>query len=98
MWDLYPAMARELLPTVGFGWAVRAIGFVQLTTLVFACIFMKSRLPPRRSGSLIEMGAFKELDYTFFAAGMFCVCTKLLYSLSWVIDSSPPSICLQRAH
>ncbi|KAI0121677.1 major facilitator superfamily domain-containing protein [Xylariales sp. AK1849] len=68
---VYPAMARQLLPTAGFGWALRAIGFVQLATLLFANVFMKSRLPPRRSGSLVEWGAFKELEYTFYAMGMF---------------------------
>ncbi|KAI0381105.1 MFS general substrate transporter [Hypomontagnella monticulosa] len=68
---IFPAMARQLLPTVGFGWAVRAIGFVQLGTLVFSIIFIKSRLPPRRTGSLVEWAAFKELEYTFYAVGMF---------------------------
>ncbi|KAI0836179.1 MFS general substrate transporter [Hypoxylon sp. FL0890] len=68
---VFPAMARQLLPSVGFGWAVRAIGFVQLGTLIFTIVFMKSRLPPRRSGSLVEWGAFKELEYTFYAVGMF---------------------------
>ncbi|KAI2602928.1 MFS general substrate transporter [Hypoxylon fragiforme] len=68
---IFPAMARQLLPTVGFGWAVRAIGFVQLGSLIFTVAFMKSRLPPRRTGSLVEWAAFKELEYTFYAAGMF---------------------------
>ncbi|KAI1105453.1 MFS general substrate transporter [Jackrogersella minutella] len=68
---VFPAMARQLLPTAGFGWAVRAIGFVQLATLSFAIAFMKSRLPPRRSGSIVEWGAFRELEYSFYAAGMF---------------------------
>ncbi|KAI0844887.1 MFS general substrate transporter [Daldinia vernicosa] len=68
---VFPAMARQLLPSVGFGWAVRAIGFVQLTTLIFAVTFMKSRLPPRRTGSLVEWAAFREPEYTLYAIGMF---------------------------
>lgn len=68
---IFPAMARQLLPTAGFGWAVRAIGFVQLATLLFTVFFMKSRLPPRRSGSLVEWAAFRELEYAFYAGGMF---------------------------
>lgn len=72
---IFPAMARQLLPSVGFGWAVRAIGFVQLVTLLFANFFMKSRLPPRRTGSLVEWGAFKEPEYVFYALGMFFVRT-----------------------
>lgn len=27
---IYPAMARQLLPAVGFGWALRAIAFIQV--------------------------------------------------------------------
>lgn len=70
---IFPAMARQLLPLVGFGWAVRAIGFVQLATLLFANFFMKSRLPPRRAGSLVEWAALKEPEYICFALGMFFV-------------------------
>ncbi|CAJ2508518.1 Uu.00g135440.m01.CDS01 [Anthostomella pinea] len=68
---VFPAMARELLPTAGFGWAVRSMGFVLLVTLIFANIFMRSRLPPRRAGSLVEWAAFRELEYTFYTIGMF---------------------------
>ncbi|KAK8011886.1 hypothetical protein PG989_000146 [Apiospora arundinis] len=68
---LFPAMARQLLPHIGFGWTVRAIGFVQLATCLFANAFITSRLPPRRAGSVVEWAAFRELDYTFYALGMF---------------------------
>ncbi|KAI1804657.1 MFS general substrate transporter [Daldinia bambusicola] len=68
---VFPAMARQLLPTVGFGWAVRAIGFVQLATIVLAMALMRSRLPPRRAGSLVEWAAFREPEYALYAAGMF---------------------------
>ncbi|KAK8045179.1 aspyridones efflux protein apdF [Apiospora rasikravindrae] len=68
---IFPAMARQLLPSIGFGWTVRAIGFVQLATCLFTNFFMRARLPPRRTGSLVEWSAFRELEYTFFAIGMF---------------------------
>ncbi|KAI0157089.1 MFS general substrate transporter [Hypoxylon sp. FL1284] len=68
---VFPAMARQLLPSAGFGWAVRAMGFVQLATQLFAVAFMRSRLPPRRAGSLVDWAAFRELEYGFYAAGMF---------------------------
>lgn len=70
---IFPAMARQLLPTVGFGWTIRAIGFVQLFGLVLANLGLKTRMPPRRTGALVEWAAFKELEYTFYAAGTFMV-------------------------
>lgn len=96
---IFPAMARQLLPTVGFGWTVRAIGFVQLAGLVLANLGLKTRVPPRRSGALVEWAAFKELEYTFYAAGSFmvsfplCVPDKSLlidfYSSAFSVSTSP---------
>ncbi|KAI1438046.1 MFS general substrate transporter [Xylaria sp. CBS 124048] len=68
---IYPAMARQLLPSIGFPWTIRAMGFVMLSTMIFVLAFFRSRVPPRRTGSLVEWAAFRELEYTFYAAGMF---------------------------
>ncbi|KAI3339320.1 riboflavin transporter MCH5 [Ustulina deusta] len=68
---IYPAMARQLLPTIGFAWTIRAMGLVMVVTMLFVLAFMRSRVPPRRTGSLVELSAFHELEYTFYALGMF---------------------------
>ncbi|KAI3390936.1 hypothetical protein diail_8334 [Diaporthe ilicicola] len=68
---IFPAMARQLLPTAGFPWTIRAIGFIQVTSLVIANIGLRRRIPPRKTGALVEWAAFKELEYTFYAAGSF---------------------------
>lgn len=68
---VFPAMVQQLLPKVGFGWILRALGFVQLACLVTCIIFTKQRLPPRRIGPIVEWAAFKELPYSLFAAGIF---------------------------
>lgn len=70
---VYPSIMRQLLPSVGFPWAIRAIAFVQLGTLGVAACFLKSRIPPRRSGPLVEWSAFKELEYSFYVLGSFMV-------------------------
>ncbi|KAI1751070.1 riboflavin transporter MCH5 [Xylaria castorea] len=68
---IYPAMARQLLPSIGFPWTIRAMGFVMVGTMIFVIAFMRSRVPPRRTGSLVDLSAFRELEYTFYAVGMF---------------------------
>lgn len=70
---LYPVMVRQLLPSVGFGWTMRAIGLIEAVTLGIAIFCLRTRLPPRRSGPLLEWVAFKELEYTFYALGCFLV-------------------------
>ncbi|KAF6833116.1 MFS monocarboxylate transporter [Colletotrichum musicola] len=68
---VYPILARQLLPRVGFGWTMRVMALVQLFTLLVANLFMRARLRPRRSGSWVELSAFKEKPYLLFTIGMF---------------------------
>lgn len=68
---IFPAMVRELLPQVGFGWTVRALAFVQLGLNVVALAFLRTRVPPRKSGSIVDWSAFKEPTYACFVTGMF---------------------------
>lgn len=70
---IFPVMARELLPRIGFPWTIRAIGFIQMGSLVVSNLLSKPRVKPRKAGPLLELGAFKEMEYTFYAMAAFCV-------------------------
>ena len=50
---------------------MRTLGFISLATLAPSVLLLRQRLPPRKSGPLIELSAFKELPYLLFAIGMF---------------------------
>lgn len=63
---VFPAIAQQMLPVQGFAWTVRVMGFVQLTCLVVCAIFLKPRLPPRKSGPVVEWAAFKETAYSLY--------------------------------
>ena len=63
-------MIRELLPQVGFGWAVRAMAFLILGTLLLGITLLRPRLPPRKSGPIVELAAFKDAVYTTFVIGL----------------------------
>lgn len=67
---IYPVIVRQLLPKIGFPWTVRVLGFVMLALQAVALVFTKTRLPPRKSGPLVEWGAFKDISYTLFSIGM----------------------------
>lgn len=68
---IFPSMVRQLLPSIGFAWTMRSIGFIQVGCLLVALIFLKARIPPRRTGSIVDLASFKELDYTCYAIGSF---------------------------
>jgi MFS family permease len=70
---VFPAMVQRLLPRIGFPWTMRALGFIQLGCLAICCIGMRPRVPPRRTGALVDWASFKEPQYSLFAIGMFFV-------------------------
>ena len=71
---IFPSMARTLLPTIGFGWTMRAIGFIQMGTLALALVAMKPRVKPQANASWVDWSAFKVPEYTLYALGSFLVC------------------------
>lgn len=68
---VFPVIVQQLLPRIGFAWTVRVVGFVMLGVQVVTFTFTKPRLPPRKTGPIVEWGAFKELPYALFATAMF---------------------------
>ncbi|KAI5198740.1 MFS transporter, MCP family, solute carrier family 16, member 10 [Aureobasidium subglaciale] len=83
---LYPLMARQLLPQIGFGWTLRVLGLINLVCLCTAGLAMKPRLPPRKSGPLVDLSAFKEVEYMLFSIGM-CFHMASLYFTNYYIAS-----------
>lgn len=56
--------------TLGFGWSVRIIAFVVSPLLLFSCLTVKARLPPRKTSFYIP-SAFTKVDYCLLVAAMF---------------------------
>ncbi|KAE9369062.1 MFS general substrate transporter [Stipitochalara longipes BDJ] len=70
---VFSAMVQQLLPKVGFAWTMRSLAFIDLACMVVCNLLMKTRIPPRKAGAMVDWKSFKEMTYTLFAAGMFFV-------------------------
>ncbi|KAJ5556284.1 hypothetical protein N7494_000199 [Penicillium frequentans] len=81
---VFPAIAQTLLHRIGFAWTVRVMGFVLLFNAGVILLCVRQRLPPRKSGSLIELKAFTDLSYTFFAMGTFFCFWAVYYAYDYV--------------
>jgi hypothetical protein len=66
---LYPIIFHRLQPSIGFGWATRVIGFIQIATLIIPCTVMKVRVLPPAKRKLFDWSAFKEMPYLLFTIG-----------------------------
>ncbi|KAJ7188775.1 major facilitator superfamily domain-containing protein [Mycena filopes] len=63
---VFPIVARNLIPRVGFPWTLRIMGFILLCSLGIANLAVKRRLPAKETGSLLNPVAFKNLAYTVY--------------------------------
>lgn len=92
---VFPAIAQQLLHRVGFAWTVRVMGFVILFNAVLILAFVRQRLPPRKTGPLIEWAAFTEVPYTVFALGTFFCFWAVYYAYSYV-SGIPSFLCVSQ--
>jgi MFS family permease len=81
---VYPVIVQQLLPKVGFGWTMRVLGFVTIASSAIAIAFLRTRLPPRKSGPIVEWAAFKEAPYVLYCVGMFLCFWGLYFAFYYV--------------
>ena len=81
---IYPVIVEQLLPKIGFAWTARVLGFLNAGLLAIVIAFMRPRLPPRRSGPIIDWGAWLEPPYAFFVAGLFFIMWSIYFTFYYV--------------
>lgn len=84
---IYPIVVRQLLDKVGFGWTVRVLGFLNVACLAVCIAFMKPRLPPRKSGPLWDMDAFRDVPYMLHVLGI-CFVMPSVYFVFYYVRAS----------
>jgi MFS family permease len=68
---VFPIIIQQLLPRIGFPWTIRVCGFIMLLTNIYTIAFYRTRLPPRRTGPLVEWSSFKEWPFMLYCAASF---------------------------
>ena len=80
-------IVRQLLPKLGFAWTVRVLGFVNLACLGLGIAFLRPRLPPRKSGPVVEWAAFREIPYLSAVSGFTLVFGAMFFAYYYVSPS-----------
>jgi MFS family permease len=91
---ILPIVLAQLIPRIGFGWAVRVVALIQGCTLLVAILTLQSRLPPRKSGPWVEPKAFLQKSYTLFIVGSFLafwgIYTPFFYATAYLESVGAP--------
>ncbi|KAL8794102.1 MAG: hypothetical protein Q9195_003287 [Heterodermia aff. obscurata] len=76
---LYPIMERRLFVSIGFPWAVRALAFLILGSLLPCAAIMRLRPNSKRRGALFELKHLRDAPYA-----VFCVAFALMIATVYV--------------
>lgn len=81
---VFPSIAQSLLFPVGFPWTVRIMGFVMLFNAIVVLSFTRTRIQPRKQGSLIAWEALKEPSFVLYSIGVFFSLWGVFYAYYYV--------------
>jgi MFS family permease len=68
---VFPIIVQQCLPRFGFPWTIRIIGFIMVFLNIINIALFRTRLPPRKTGPIVDWESFKEAPYSLYCAGMF---------------------------
>ncbi|OQN99787.1 hypothetical protein B0A48_14557 [Cryoendolithus antarcticus] len=81
---VFPVVVQQLLPRIGFPWTVRVCGFIMIFTNVITIALYRTRLPPRKTGPIVEWSALKEPTFMLYCLGMFANFWSLYFSFFYI--------------
>lgn len=85
----FPVAAQNLIPSIGFRWAVRVFGFILMATLGVANILIKRRLPPVDiRGGLFNLKEFRNKAFTVYCISGFIILLGLDTELTYLSVSA----------
>ena len=66
---IWPVALTHLFESIGFGWGMRVIAFINIPFLIAINFLIKSRLPPRDPGPFIDFKFFRDMRFTYLSFG-----------------------------
>ena len=89
---LFPLLLPALFPRIGFAWSIRIMGFIFLFLVIIANLLIRSRLPPKKNGSVWpDFLIFRQLNFALTTAGVFFMewglFVPLTYISSWAVKT-----------
>lgn len=84
---VFAAILQNMIPAVGFPWAMRTCAFIVMASVVPANLILRPRVLKSQDAPLVELRAFTELTYCLFALGMFFTFLGMWVPVFYVSDN-----------
>jgi MFS family permease len=82
---IFPLALQRLLPSVGFAWATRIIGFIDVFCCIVLCVLIRSRLPPKPGQSVMpDFRIFRDPSYFLLTVGIFAMEWALFVPITYL--------------
>ncbi|KAJ6121569.1 hypothetical protein N7512_004034 [Penicillium capsulatum] len=81
---IFPLILRATIESLGWGWALRILGFIVLGLLSLGNICIKARLPPKARNGAMSLRSFRDSRLAWFTAAQFFSQIVLVASLGLV--------------
>lgn len=88
---VFPLMLQALFVRIGWGWSIRALGFLSLGLLIISNILLKKRLPaPKNISAHPDFRILREKPFLLLTIGVFLLEFGLFIPLTVTLTSHPP--------
>lgn len=67
---IYPVVLSRLIPSIGFPWAVRSVGFIVLATFAVPLTVMRIRVRPPKPRAVVDWTAFRDAPFMVFSVAV----------------------------
>ncbi|KAJ7493693.1 major facilitator superfamily domain-containing protein [Mycena latifolia] len=86
---VFPIIIRRLITTIGFPWAMRSLGFIQIFLLLLSNVCVARRLPPVKApGGWLGLRVFRYSPFSVFSLGTFVSFLGLFTMLTFITSSA----------
>lgn len=85
---VFPLLLRETLPSIGFPWSMRMLGFILLFLAVPTNVFIRTRLPPKKGAGLAlpDVRMFRNIKFSLCCIGVFFMEFGVLMPLTFIVS------------
>ncbi|PYI08758.1 MFS general substrate transporter [Aspergillus sclerotiicarbonarius CBS 121057] len=83
---IFPLIILFVAPRIGFAWSLRVIALLCAVLCAIACLTVKTRLPPKKADSFIDLAALRDMKYASTSLAVFFVEFSIFTPITYIVS------------